>query len=166
MIKPEERLRSLANELTASGELTDDWLPTFLSVPRHAFIPETIWQDSGQELVPLRHVDDPDGWLALAYGEDFVITQVDDGAPLGPGSTGRAISSSASRPDVVASMLAVLDVEAGMTVCEIGTGTGYNAALLAARLGAANVTTIEIDPELAARARRSLRATGHDVTVV
>ncbi|MGH3495148.1 MAG: methyltransferase domain-containing protein, partial [Sciscionella sp.] len=76
------------------------------------------------------------------------------------------ISSSASRPDVVASMLAVLDVEAGMTVCEIGTGTGYNAAVLAARLGAENVTTIEIDPEIAARARRSLRATGHDVTVV
>jgi protein-L-isoaspartate(D-aspartate) O-methyltransferase len=146
--------------------LTDDWLPAFLSVPRHAFIPETIWQDSGQELVPLRRVDDPDGWLALAYGEDFVVTQVDDGAPLGPGLIGHVISSSASRPDVVAHMLAVLDVEAGMTVCEIGTGTGYNAALLAARLGAANVTTIEIDPDLAARARRSLRATGHDVTVV
>lgn len=166
MINPEGRLRRLADELTASGELTSDWRPAFLSVPRHAFIPETIWRDSGQALVPLRRADNPDDWLALAYGEDFVITQVDDGAPLGPGLAGRAISSSASRPDVVVYMLAALDVEAGMTVCEVGTGTGYNAALLAAQLGAANITTIEIDPELAARARRSLRAAGHDVTVV
>ena len=166
MINPEGRLRRLADELTASGELASDWRPAFLSVPRHTFIPEVIWRDSGQALVPLRRADDPDGWLALAYGEDFVITQVDDGAPLGTGLTGRAITSSASRPDVVAYMLAALDVEAGMTVCEVGTGTGYNAALLAARLGAENVVTIEVDPGLAVRARQSLRAAGHDITVV
>lgn len=166
MITPEDRLRGLADELTASGELTDDWRPAFLSVPRHVFIPEVIWRDDGQALVPFRRADDPEGWLALVYGAGFVVTQVDDGAPAGPGLTGRAISSSASRPDVVAYMLAASDVEVGMTVCEIGTGTGYNSALLAARLGAENVTSIEIDPELAARAQRALHATGHDVTVV
>ncbi len=138
MISPEVRLRCLADELTASGELTKDWCSAFLSVPRHAFIPEMIWRDNGHTLVPFRRADDPDGWLALAYGAGFVITQVDDGAPLGPDLTGRVITSSASWPDVVAYMLAALDVEVGMTVCEIGTGTGYNAALLAARLGAEN----------------------------
>lgn len=166
MISPEDRLRSLADELTASGELTKDWRPAFLSVPRHVFIPGTIWRDNGHTLVPFRRADDPDGWLALAYGAGFVITQVDDGTPLGQGLEGRVITSSASRPGVVAYMLAVLDVEVGMTVCEIGTGTGYNAALLAKRLGAENVTTIEIDPDLAAHSQRALRATGHDVTVV
>jgi protein-L-isoaspartate O-methyltransferase len=64
-------------------------------------------------------------------------------------------------------MLAALDAEPGMTVCEIGTGTGYNAALLAHRLGAENVTTIEVDAELASRASAVLADAGYrDVTVV
>ncbi len=166
MINPGGRLGRLADELTASGELTDDWRAAFLSVPRHVFIPEVIWREDGKTLVPLRRTDDPQGWLELAYDSEAVITQVDDGSPHGPGLLGCEISSSASQPNVVALMLAALDAEPGMTVCEIGTGTGYNAALLAARLGADNVTTIEVDPELAARARRSLTAAGHEVTVV
>lgn len=52
-----------------------------------------------------------------------------------------------------------------MTFC--GTGTGYNVALLAHRLGAENVTTIEVYVELAARARVALADAGYsDVTVV
>jgi protein-L-isoaspartate O-methyltransferase len=47
-----------------------------------------------------------------------------------------------------------------------GTGTGYNAALLAARLGAPNVTTVEIDPGLATAARTALDASGCPVTVL
>jgi len=64
-------------------------------------------------------------------------------------------------------MLAALDVQPGMTVCEIGTGTGYNAALLAHRLGAKNVTTIELDAILADRARVALAGTGYpDLMVI
>jgi protein-L-isoaspartate O-methyltransferase len=58
-------------------------------------------------------------------------------------------------------------VEPGMRVLEIGTGTGYTAALLAHQLGAHNVTTIEIDPDLAARARAALATAGYgEVTVI
>jgi protein-L-isoaspartate(D-aspartate) O-methyltransferase len=63
-------------------------------------------------------------------------------------------------------MLAVLDAQPGMQVCEIGTGTGYHAALLAHRLGIRNVTSIEIDPAFAEQARRVLTATGYPVTVI
>jgi protein-L-isoaspartate(D-aspartate) O-methyltransferase len=76
-------------------------------------------------------------------------------------------TSSASCPDIVAAMLDAGRVEAGMRVLEIGTGTGYTAALLAQRLGARNVTTIEIDSDLAARARAALDSAGYgDVTVI
>ncbi|MGH3900291.1 MAG: methyltransferase domain-containing protein [Pseudonocardiaceae bacterium] len=75
-------------------------------------------------------------------------------------------TSSASKPDLVLSMLGALDLHDGHTVLEIGTGTGYNAALLAARLGASNVTTVEIDPALADAARAALDASRFPVTVV
>jgi protein-L-isoaspartate O-methyltransferase len=57
-------------------------------------------------------------------------------------------------------MLAALDAQQGHRVLEIGTGTGYNAALLAHRLGAEQITSIEIDPEIATRARKALSDTG------
>jgi protein-L-isoaspartate(D-aspartate) O-methyltransferase len=76
-------------------------------------------------------------------------------------------TSSASGPIIVAVMLAALDAHEGHRVLEIGTGTGYNAALLAHRLAAEQITSIEIDPDIAARARKALSDTGFGaVTVV
>ncbi|WP_063766564.1 methyltransferase domain-containing protein [Allokutzneria albata] len=156
------RLREdLVRALTDSGDLVDQWREAFLAVPRHAFLPDTVWHS--EPLKRLSRNENPSQWLAVAYADDCVVTQLDDGAPDGPGLA----TSSASMPAVVATMLDLLDVEPGMTVCEIGTGTGYNAALLAHRLGARNVTTVEVDPVLARRARAALDAAGYgDVTVV
>lgn len=57
-------------------------------------------------------------------------------------------------------MLSRLDVFPRMRVLEIGTGTGYNAALLSHLVGEENVTTVEIDPDLAEQARTRLLGTG------
>jgi len=157
----------LVDGLVAEGVLSQQWRAAFLAVPREVFIPEVIWRYVGDDLVPLRRSDDPEEWLPRAYGPRYVVTQVDDGSPAGPGGRGRVATSSASRPDIVAMMLDAGRLEPGMRVLEIGTGTGYTAALLAERLGAHNVTTIEIDPDLAARARAALATAGYgDVTVI
>jgi protein-L-isoaspartate(D-aspartate) O-methyltransferase len=156
----------LLDDLAASGTLSEPWYEAFAALSRHQFIPDTIWDDSAGELVPLRRADDPDRWLDAAYAFDAVITQVDDGHSTGSGDRGRYITSSVSRPDVVALMLAALDAQPGMRVLEIGTGTGYNAALLAHRLGAQNVISVEIDPILVEHARTALAATGYSVTVI
>ncbi|SEG93455.1 protein-L-isoaspartate(D-aspartate) O-methyltransferase [Thermomonospora echinospora] len=166
MTGPAEPAARLIEDLTASGDLAAEWRPVFEAVPRHRFVPDTVWTEETGRLVPVRRADEPERWLELCYRNDFVITQVDDGRPAGPGPVGQEITSSASRPDVVALMLAALDAEPGMSVLEIGTGTGWNAALLAERLGAGRVTTVEIDPAVAEHARTALRRAGHDVTVV
>jgi protein-L-isoaspartate O-methyltransferase len=157
----------LVEGLTAEGALSEPWRSAFLAVPREVFIPEVIWRSDGDGLVALHRAEDPQEWLSRAYGPGHVITQVDDGTPAGPEGRGEMPTSSVSRPDIVALMLAAGQVEPGMRVLEIGTGTGYTAALLAHYLGAGNVTTIEVDPVLAARARTALAAAGYgDVTVL
>jgi protein-L-isoaspartate(D-aspartate) O-methyltransferase len=69
-----------------------------------------------------------------------------------------------SQPYVVALMTELLDVKAQSRVLEIGTGSGYQAAILAQL--AAEVYSIEIVPELAKSAAETLRSLGHkNVTV-
>ena len=83
----------------------------------------------------------------------------DRAAPIGHGQT-------ISQPYMVARMTELLEVEPGDRILEIGTGSGYQAAVLA-RLGA-RVTSIERLPDLAEAARerlRELRIDGVDVRV-
>ena len=72
--------------------------------------------------------------------------------PIGYGQT-------ISQPLIVAIMTELLDVEPGDRVFELGTGSGYQAAVLDA-IGA-RVFSVEIVPELARSAREALDATGH-----
>jgi protein-L-isoaspartate(D-aspartate) O-methyltransferase len=75
-------------------------------------------------------------------------------------------TSSSSDPGLMATMLEALDIHDGDAVLEIGTGTGYNAALLSHRLGSRNVTSVEVDPHLAEVARQRLAALDYHPTVV
>ena len=62
----------------------------------------------------------------------------------------------------MADMLEALELEQGMRVLEIGTGTGYNAALLAEIVGSrGSVATLDIDAGIAAEAEEALGAMGY-----
>ena len=73
--------------------------------------------------------------------------------PIGHGQT-------ISQPFIVAFMTEAVAVKPGERVLEIGTGSGYQAAILAAM--GATVYTIEIIPALAERAAATLRELGYD----
>jgi protein-L-isoaspartate(D-aspartate) O-methyltransferase len=78
--------------------------------------------------------------------------------PYGDSPCQIGLEQTISQPYIVAYMTELLKVSAGEKVLEIGTGSGYQSAVLA-ELGA-NVVSMEIKPELAAHARVILEKTG------
>ena len=125
--------------LRERGGLTDPRVAAVLGrVPRHVFVPAV--------------------GLSEAYADEAIVTRYRDGWPV----------SSASQPAMVAAMLEQLRPPEGGSVLEIGAGTGYNAALLAALVGASGrVVTVDIDPEVAGEARSHLaRAGASNVEVI
>jgi len=92
-----------------------------------------------------RHRFVPEGIVDSAYQ--------DTALPIGYGQT-------ISQPSLVALMTELLDLEPGEKVLEIGTGSGYQAAILA-ELGYVEVYTIEIVPELYERATAILDELGY-----
>jgi protein-L-isoaspartate O-methyltransferase len=147
------------------------WRELIAEVPRDPFIPETIWVDSDaghpqSGFVALSQQDDPQRWRELVAANEPVITQVDEGHTAA-GDTGWSPSSSCSKPSIVADMLTALDVRPGHTVLEIGTGTGWNTALLCRRVGTrGRVISSEIDPVIATTARASLTRVGYSPLVI
>ncbi|MGH3735014.1 MAG: methyltransferase, FxLD system [Micromonosporaceae bacterium] len=99
-----------------------------------------------------RHLFLPGVEIDQAYADNPVYTKTD--------AAGASISA-ASQPRIVAMMLEQLDAQPGERILEIGAGTGYNAALIAAIVGhTGHVTTIDVDPDLVDGARRHLSAAG------
>lgn len=96
-----------------------------------------------------RHAFVPTGMRARAYH--------DSPLPIGEGQT-------ISQPYIVAYMTELLDIDETSRVLEIGTGSGYQAAVLAHITP--HVWTIEIVPALARRAARDLAAQGYDTVQV
>ncbi|WP_017614234.1 methyltransferase domain-containing protein [Nocardiopsis salina] len=162
-----ERHSALIEAMVADGTLTDPGLiAAFRAVPRHSFIP-----DSGASTVrgtALNAAGNPERWLAAVYADNAIITRLDEGGvprQRGDEATPRtpeaeAATSSSSAPTVLARLLGLADLVYGHRALEIGTGTGWNTALLAHRLGDDSVDSVEIDPRVADNARQALSAEG------
>ncbi|MGF6942822.1 protein-L-isoaspartate O-methyltransferase [Streptomyces auratus] len=141
--------------------MTSDWAETFRAVPRALFLPDLVWAHdmaTGRSVAVSRS-GDAAGWERAAYANVPLVTQWDDGQHTGS-EPGTVPTSSASMPSVVATMLRDLDVSDGMRVLEVGTGTGWNAGLLAHRLGSGNVVSVEIDKAVTEQARGALLRAG------
>ncbi|UGQ10417.1 methyltransferase domain-containing protein [Yinghuangia sp. ASG 101] len=129
---------------------------------RTPFLPAVVW--AGDDHTRIDRDTTPEAWHEAAAADVFLVTQWNDGS----GDPGTGVSSSsASMPSLVKRMLDACDVRPGHRVLEVGTGTGYTAALLKDRVGATgHVVTVEVDPDVAASARDRLYAAGVDVHVV
>ncbi|UNZ21935.1 methyltransferase domain-containing protein [Streptomyces sp. 891-h] len=157
-------MAALADQLTAAGATRSRrWEDAFGSVPRHLFVPRWYEQETDERGIAVwrerRAADD----LAAVYRDQTLVTaldpataeQVDDTAWTG------IPTSSSTLPRLMAGMLEDLAVEDGHRTLEIGTGTGYNSALLSYRLGEHLVYSVDVDPALVETARQRLAEAGY-----
>jgi protein-L-isoaspartate(D-aspartate) O-methyltransferase len=124
----------MVSALQRSGAIkTEPVRRAFLAIPRELFVPE---------------VSAREGLQAVYRPEVALVTATSiTGAPL----------SSSSAPAVMAPMLEALDLQPGLRVLEIGTGTGYNAALLGWLVGnTGTVISVELEQRFARQAREAL----------
>jgi protein-L-isoaspartate(D-aspartate) O-methyltransferase len=154
-----ERLARYVEEL----DDTPAWVvDAFRSVPRHLFVPAlAVAATAGcSEKTVIDRGADPDTWWNTVYSKEPIITQLDDGATDIRDVAGDYTSSS-SAPATVAELLRLLDPEPGDSVLEVGTGTGWTAALISHVVGEhGQVTSIEVDPVIAEQAAKNLAASG------
>ncbi|HSD83218.1 MAG TPA: methyltransferase, FxLD system [Anaerolineae bacterium] len=126
--------RALVDQLKHEGHITTTRVEAaFRAIPRHLFLPHVA--------------------VAEVYRDIAIVTKRLNDQPI----------SSSSQPAMMAIMLEQLELQPGQHVLEIGTGTGYNAALLAQLVGDAGlVVTMDLDQDLVDDARAHLATAGID----
>jgi protein-L-isoaspartate O-methyltransferase len=154
------RATMLATELTDTGVLTDpSWRAAIEQTPPRLFVPRFYRNDDtiadGADPVTVGE------WLDAVYSDTSLVVQ----CAIAPGTDIPFPTSSSTMPSLMVRMLQLLDIIDGSRVLEIGTATGYNAALLCHRLGAEHVASIELHPGLAADAADRLHGLGYAPTL-
>jgi protein-L-isoaspartate O-methyltransferase len=146
----QERAAALAADVADPGS---GWHDAVRRVPRHLLVPRWFTQrrDGGQWEVADGPSDEP-AWLDAAY--DALTTMVTRVGPVHadhaePGTSYDGwFTSSATMPRLVLDMYRRARLTDRAAILDVGTGSGYGAALLALRYGDAQVTSIDIDPYL------------------
>lgn len=155
--------RRLADQLRAAGKLhADHWHAAVAAIPRHRLVPTVYRQGADGSWAPL-DTSSEDGrrqWWESVYSNTVLITAIAETC------TGTQVVSSSTQPGLMTRMLESLDLSDGHRVLEIGTGTGYNAALLCHRLGERNVFSVDVQPDLVDTARARLAELGYHPTLV
>ncbi len=163
---------ALRDELAVAGKLTSaEWQAAVLAVPRHEFVPEFYERDdpdpvgpAGWELVSASSPATRERWWNGVWANTSLVTQLGEVGGAGR-QTATGPSSSSSAPSLMTRMLESLDIRDGHRSLEIGTGTGYNAALLSHRLGDQDVFSVDVDAGLVDCARDRLASLGYRPTL-
>ncbi|MDG4857486.1 methyltransferase domain-containing protein [Streptomyces sp. T-3] len=158
-------MEALTAELRKSGALrTKAWADAFSNVPRHIFVPTWFEQETNEKSITVwrqQHAsNDNDQALAAIYRDATLVTRLDPATAVRVDDTAwtGVATSSSTLPRLMAGMLEDLSVDNGHRVLEIGTGTGYNTALLCHRLGEQMVHSIDVDPDCVRAAEARLEA--------
>lgn len=147
--------------LTAMGTVARE---TF--VPHFFSLPGTLKTGTPAEVREWSVDDGDEPVLNLVYDIERPLGIRREREPAGP-TAGAGVTSTASAPRIVAAMLELSQLATGMRVLEIGTGSGYNAALLQELVGPqGQVTSVDIDSTLVAEASERLGEAGYGAVEV
>ncbi len=149
-IKYQRQLLDQARQIYHQTPISDATVHAYFATPRHLFVrryrerASKEWCEVNQgnlhQHVAMLYADNP---LTL-FGDD------DDNVP-----------STISQPSFVLRMLDLLTFQPGQTVLELGTGSGWNAALIGQLVGpSGRVYSLEIIPEVAQRAAETIAELG------
>jgi protein-L-isoaspartate O-methyltransferase len=167
-----EHARLLAAQVTHPASR---WRAAVEEVPRHVFVPR--WWSPSESGTSDREVvwelkdgpADPSRWLEAAYSDRSLVTQVGlshaDQSAAGDHPAGVPTSSS-TMPGLIVRLGQHAHLADNSDVLDVGTGSGYGCALLAARLGTEHVTSADVDPYLTAAAAERLDSVGLRPTVL
>jgi protein-L-isoaspartate O-methyltransferase len=131
------------------------WRAAIAAVPRHVFVPRW-WVPARDDRWTIQDGPaDVPAWLDAAYSDRSLVTQIGprhaDETGIGGVVTGRP-TSSATLPSLLLQMYQHAYLEESVDILDVGTGSGYGCALLAARYGADHVTSVDVDSYLTKRA--------------
>ncbi|ASO22750.1 protein-L-isoaspartate O-methyltransferase [Actinoalloteichus hoggarensis] len=146
--------RSLGARLWDDDVIHDPALRAAIeATPRHVFVPRFFVQTPEGDW--MRGDQTTPGYLDEVYADRPLVTALGE---LADGQ--RIVMSSSTKPGLMARMIEALRLDDDSRVLEIGTGTGYNAALLSRLLGAERVFSVDIETELVDLARLRLASLG------
>jgi protein-L-isoaspartate(D-aspartate) O-methyltransferase len=148
----EQANQRMVDRLIAAGTIwSRPLIDAFRATPRHLFLDRVFhYSRSRGRWVEIATRRPGPAALRLLYADRALTTRLNDPAP---GQTSSAISSS-SQPSLMSVILEDMRLTRGLRILELGTGTGYNAALLAHVVGP--VTSLEVDRRVLAEARDHL----------
>jgi protein-L-isoaspartate(D-aspartate) O-methyltransferase len=148
--KYQAQLLDQTRQLYHQTPITERTVQAFMATPRHVFVRRyreraskawrEITEDNLHQHLAILYADHP----LILFGDD------DDNIP-----------STISQPSFVLRMLDLLQVQPGQAVLELGTGSGWNAALIGQLVRpSGQICSMEIIPEIAARAASTIATLG------
>ena len=145
--KYQKQLLAQARSIYSETPLSEATQRAYLETPRHLFVKRyRDWGSREWHEVNEEHLEEH---LAVLYADRPLILFGEDD---------ENIPSTISQPSFMLRMLDMLQLEPGQKVFELGTGSGWNAALLGHLVGPeGRVYSLEIIPEVAQRAAETIK---------